>query len=510
MSEPVLPPGWTCAVPQELAADEPNALGIGPFGSNLKVSDYKVSGVPLVFVRNIRSGIFDDDIHYVAPHKAEELIAHEVRPGDVLITKMGDPPGDSALYPQNRPVGIITADCIKWRIAPTLGVAEFFVYATRAPSVQRQIQGITSGVAQKKVSLERFRTVKYPVAPVAEQLRITEALDSYFTRLDDVVVTLERVQRSLKRYRASVLKAAVEGRLLPTEAEVARAEKRDYEPASEFLKRILAERRRCWNGKGKYEEPAPPDTSNLPELPEGWCWTTLAQLGQVSGGLTQNAKRNALNLRLPYLRVANVYANELRLDDVAEIGVDESEIQRALLARGDLLVVEGNGSPDQIGRVATWDGSVARCLHQNHLIKVRFEPVSLSSWAMFWLLSPEGRSVIQQVASSTSGLHTLSISKVSALPVPLCPIAEQERIRAEVDRLLSLTSAMLDSVEAGELRASRLRQSILKWAFEGKLVDQDPNDEPASALLERIRAERSGTTDKKTPARRARQIARNA
>ena len=136
-------------------------------------------------------------------------------------------------------------------------------------------------------------------AATPEQHRIVEAIESYFTRLDDAVATLERVQRNLKRYRASVLKAAVEGRLVPTEAELARAEGRDYEPASVLLERILAERRRRWEEaelakmkakgktpkddkwKAKYKEPVAPDTSNLPDLPEGWCWATVEQLAST-------------------------------------------------------------------------------------------------------------------------------------------------------------------------------------------------------------------------------------
>jgi type I restriction enzyme S subunit len=234
-----------------------------------------------------------------------------------------------------------------------------------------------------------------------------------------------------------------------------------------------------------------PDTSDLPELPEGWCWATLEQLGLVTGGLTKNAKRDTIPTTFPYLRVANVYANELRLEDVARIGVEQSEIARVLLCPGDLLVVEGNGSIDQIGRVALWDGSIDPCLHQNHIIKVRFVPISLSGWVLQWLLSPGGRQAVQTVASSTSGLHTLSISKVASLPVPLCPMAEQERLREGVDRLLSVTSDAEAVTSKTVARCARLRQSILRWTFEGRLVNQDPADEPAHVLLERIRAERA-------------------
>jgi type I restriction enzyme S subunit len=304
----------------------------------------------------------------------------------------------------------------------------------------------------------------------------------------------------------------VEGRLVPTEAALARAEKRDYEPAEALLARILKERRHRWEvaesarlkaagkapkddkWKARYEEPAAPDTNGLPELPEGWCWASVDQLGLVSGGLTQNVKREKHNIKLPFLRVANVYANVLVLDEIKMIGVELSELERARLLAGDLLVVEGNGSVDQIGRVALWDGSIDPILHQNHLIKVRCEPLQLSKWVLAWLLSPGGRAAIERVASSTSGLHTLSISKVARLVVPLPPLLEQTRAFDEVDEKLSLADAAIDGVSRDLSRCSRLRQAVLKWAFEGKLVDQDASDEPAEKLLARLRAERAAVT----------------
>jgi type I restriction enzyme S subunit len=371
-----------------------------------------------------------------------------------------------------------------------------------------------------RVDYDQIGVFSLDLPPRHEQRRIVSAIESYFTRLDDAVATLERVQRNLKRYRASVLKAAVEGRLVPTEAELARTEGRSYEPASVLLTRILAERRRRWEeaelakmtAKGKapkddkwkamYVEPVAPDTSELPELPEGWCWASVHQLGDVSGGLTQNAKREGLPLQLPFLRVANVYANELRLDEIKTIGVSDPEVSRVRLASGDLLVVEGNGSIEQIGRVALWDGTIDPCLHQNHLIKVRFTPVALATWTLCWMLAPAGRVAIERAASSTSGLHTLSLSKVQRLPVPLAPLPEQARITSEVDRLITIAQAAAGDVVTNTQRCARLRQSILKRAFEGRLVDQDPTDEPASVLLERIRAERASAAD--TPPRRAR------
>ena len=141
------------------------------------------------------------------------------------------------------------------------------------------------------------------------------------------MATLERVQRNLKRYRASVLKAAVEGRLVPTEAELARAEGRDYEPASVLLQRILAERRRRWEEaelaklkargktpkddkwKAKYKEPAPPDTAELPELPEGWCWITVGALTIMGRRMASMFRRVSMVRGTPILRIDDYQAD---------------------------------------------------------------------------------------------------------------------------------------------------------------------------------------------------------
>ncbi len=161
---------------------------------------------------------------------------------------------------------------------------------------QVQYRPFVSGTTRLKLSQAPMCRIPLLVPPLPEQHRIVDAIESYFTRLDDAVATLERVQRNLKRYRASVLKAAVEGRLVPTEAELARADGRDYEPASVLLERILAERRRRWQeagGRSKYEEPAVPDTTELPELPEGWCWATADTLADLKGGtsLSRESRR---------------------------------------------------------------------------------------------------------------------------------------------------------------------------------------------------------------------------
>ena len=382
----------------------------------------------------------------------------------------------------------------------------FFLYRFLCRDFVNYTSHNVSGVNLPRVNFQTLSQFKILLPPLSEQNRIVAKIEELFTKLDAGKEELLQARARLKRYRQSVLKAAMDGKL--TE-DWRKKHGNEIVPASVLLDRVLKERREKWEAeqleqmmikgkmpkddkwKNKYKEPPGPDTSKLSELPEGWVWTNIQQLSKVSGGLTKNSKRNTYPKKLPYLRVANVYAHELRLEEIKDIGVKKEELNRVLLKDGDMLVVEGNGSPDQIGRVAIWNGSISPCAHQNHIIKARFDPVEIGMYCIYWLLSIEGRKYISQVASSTSGLYTLSISKVQALPVPIPPLREQQVIIEEIDRYLSVADAVEAVVDAELKRSDALRQSILKQAFSGQLVPQDPNDEPAEKLLARIKKEKA-------------------
>ncbi len=362
------------------------------------------------------------------------------------------------------------------------------MYAINSLSVRTEIASYQSGSTRKRISRSNLAKVRIPLAPLSEQRRIVAAIEAQFTRLDAGVAALKRLQVNLKRYKAAVLKAACEGSLVPQDPA--------DEPAADLLARILAERRARWEAdqraKGKdpakltYPEPAAPDTT---DLPEGWVWASFDATAEVQGGIQKQPKRRPKHNAYPYLRVANVLRGRLDLSEVYEFELFNSELETYRLETGDLLIVEGNGSQDQIGRCAIWMGEIEDCVHQNHIIRARFLDI-VPDYIAYYLNSPRGIEGMMLVASSTSGLFTLSVGKVKAIIFPLPPVAEQTRIVQEVSRLLSISDELESVIDAAIIRAERLRQSILKEAFAGRLVPQDPADEPASDLLARIRRTR--------------------
>jgi type I restriction enzyme S subunit len=186
---------------------------IGPFGSDLKTSDYRDSGIPLVFVRHIRSGNFSGlRPQFVAEDKARQLAAHLARPGDILVTKMGDPPGDAAIYPSGMPDAIVTADCIRWRPSNVL-TAAFLVEWINSHAGQRWIASKTKGVAQQKITLALFRSMPVPVPPADEVAVISRELERLRLELADLADAESDCAALSPVLRQSILAAAFRGDL---------------------------------------------------------------------------------------------------------------------------------------------------------------------------------------------------------------------------------------------------------------------------------------------------------
>jgi type I restriction enzyme S subunit len=342
--------------------------------------------------------------------------------------------------------------------------------------------------------------------PSKEQVRIAEKLDEVLSDLEAGAAALERARANLKRYRASVLKAAVEGRL----TEKWRAAHPKVEPASKLLERILARRRKRWEEaqlkkyddkdrsppkgwKEKYPEPVKPEVDGLPELPEGWCWASLDQLAEIVGGITKGQKRrqDEATRAVPYLRVANVQRGYLDLSEVKLIEATEDEIRELRLVKGDVLFNEG-GDRDKLGRGWVWEEQIPECIHQNHVFRARLVGPGVLPKFVSIHGNTFGRRWFQQAGKQSVNLASINMGILKRFPVPLAPGQEQEVAISLVDQQLSVLDRSASIVEQEEVRSDRLRQAILKRAFEGQLVPQDPTDEPASELLARIRATGAG------------------
>ncbi|WP_222182635.1 restriction endonuclease subunit S [Pantoea sp. DY-15] len=200
--------------------------------------------------------------------------------------------------------------------------------------------------------------------------------------------------------------------------------------------------------------------------PLAWSKVSLDEIAQVQGGLQVTGKRSSLPVTVDYLRVANVHKNELKLDQIKTIQVTQSELDRTCLKIGDMLVVEGHGNKDEIGRTAVWDGSIEYCTHQNHLIRVRFdESVAVPEFISRFLNSDGGRYQINKICNTTSGLNTISANSVRSLKVPLPPIHLQRKFISFLNALKLQESKNLEIKEY----IKTIFEALMQRSFSGKL-----------------------------------------
>jgi type I restriction enzyme S subunit len=176
--------------------------------------------------------------------------------------------------------------------------------------------------------------------------------------------------------------------------------------------------------------------------PKGWPVLRIGDVADVQGGLQVTTARENLVQEVPYLRVANVYRGYLNLAEIKTIRATDAEIARTSLLAGDMLIVEGHGNPDEIGRGALWDGSISLCVHQNHIIRARFAPEKVvPHFACEFLNSPGGRRHLLRAGKTTSGLNTISVSEVRGTPIALPPLAVQLKFAHRLNAVGSLRSA---------------------------------------------------------------------
>lgn len=475
-----LPDGWVWTTLEEISEI---ILGQSPPSST-----YNTDGEGLPFYQ----GKLEFGKTYPTPRKwctAPKKIAEK---GDVFISVRA-PVGPTNLCPEKSCVGRGLA-----AIRGLSGIEPLFIlYLMR--SYEDELAGRGVGTTFNAITGNQLKTFEIPLPPLPEQHRIVSKIEELFTKLDAGINELHKAQSQLKRYRQSVLKAAFEGKL----TEAWRAEDQEkIEPASVLLKRILKEQREKWETeqleqmqakgkmpkddkwKAKYKEPVAPDTSDLPELPKGWMWTTLPQIGELNRGKSKHRPRNAPFLyggRYPFVQTGDIrHANGLIRHynlTYSEEGLKQSRLWPA----GTLCITIAANIADTaiLGFDACFPDSVAGFLPERGQCNIYFVE-------FFFRTAKEA---LERYAPATAQKNiNLAILKDLAIPFP--PLAEQNLIAQEINRYLSVADEVEKTITVELKRAEQLRQSILKKAFSGKLVPQDPNDEPASALLERIKVQK--------------------
>jgi type I restriction enzyme S subunit len=425
-----------------------------PFKSSQFTRD---EGMPLIRIRDV--GADSTDTNYVGDYDP----AFVVRAGDLLIGMDGD--FNCARW--RGPDGLLNQRVCRVILKSDIYHPKLLDYAL--PGYLKAINEMTSSVTVKHLSSKSIAEIPLPLPPMAQQKHIVAEIEKQFSRLDEAVANLKRVKANLKRNKAAVLKAAVEGRLVETEAEIARREGRSYETGAQLLQRILETRRSQWKGKGKYKEPTAPDTTDLPELPAAWVYATAEQLADENRAITYGVIKlgEPVDGGIPVLRSSDVRQLRIDLDDVKRISPEIAGNYRRTFLRGGEVVLTVRGT---LGGVAVVP---PQCngfnVSREVAMLAQVDPAMAELLAFFIASAPLGNWLMRRAKGiAYTGIN---IETLKALPIPVPPIDEQHRIVSEVDRRLTLLGKTEAQVNANLQRAERMRQSILSAAFStGKLL----------------------------------------
>jgi len=320
-----------------------------------------------------------------------------------------------------------------------------------------------------------------PIAPLNEQRNIVAEIEKQFSRLDEAVVSLKRAKVNLKRYKAAVLKAAVEGKL----TEQWRKEHPDIEPTQKLLERILAERRKKWEsaelakmkaeGRGSkgekwkksYKEPNGPDIEDLPSIPVNWTWATLPQLGELNRGKSKHRPRNEPKLYggpYPFIQTGDIrHSNGVitkYTQTYSEVGLKQSRLwpKRTLC----ITIAANIADTAILGFNACFPDSVVGFIPESEYTDVRFTEYFFRT----------AKKNIEKFAPATAQKN-INLDILGKVAIPLPPEKEQKVIIEEIERRLSVAEEIERGIETNMTRTEHFRQSILKKAFAGELVTRE-------------------------------------
>lgn len=479
----------------------------------------------------IQAGEFLPEHNKKLPTSLVPRPQHEVKVGDLLITCAGPRVrcGVPCLVRSTRPRLMLSGKMYRFRVSEKHFDARYLEKYLLSHDAQVAIDAMKTGGNESGLNLthSRFKPLPVPVAPLNEQRRISFKIEELFSRIDEGERALERVSKLVERYRQSVLKAAVTGELTRNWREERKAAGQPIESGEVLLTRILAARREAWEQaelskmqaksitpeddawKKKYKEAVPTDCSELVELPDGWTWASIDEvaadtlIGLDRGSADQRVEKSGC----PYIKMNNVtMRGEVLFDDVVYITASAEEKSKFALKSGDILFNTRN-SKELVGKTGLVVSPPFASTYNNNLMRIRSVQVVDSRYLVAQMCEPRFRERMELVKKATTSVAAVYAKDLLPLGVAVPPIDEQAVICSEVDRQMSLADQIEKEITLRTSGSRVLRQSLLRAAFRGELVEQNPSDEPASALLARIAAERAeSTTTAKKRARKKQSV----
>ena len=488
-----LPVGWTTAHLEALVeTTAPIIYGI------LQPGPEQESGVPYVRPTEIvRNKIQLDQLRRTTVEIARKYKRASLRGDDVLLSIVGTV-GKVAVVPAELDGANITQSSARIRAKKNLLDPRFLAWLLRSPVLRAQYDSALLGTGVPRLNIAHVRALDCPLPPLNEQRRIVAKLDALNEKSTRAKEALEAVPPLLEKLRQSILAAAFRGDL----TKEWRAQNPNVEPASKLLERIRAERRRRWeeaeleklqakgklpkddSWKKKYQEPAPVDTEGLPELPEGWCWAAMEELLTEDGlgyGVLKPGERTPGGV--PMIRVMDLKADSIDTSELYEIAPSlADEFSRTRLVEGDVLLAV----MATIGRCAVVPATLAGANVNRALAVLRLAGVLLPDVLLWMMRSPHFISAFlaHKVGSAQ---QRINLGDLRRFPVPVPAVAEQGALLAYVERAMRDLSRLSEGIRQDALLLNELDEAVLRNAFRGELVPQDPADEPAATLLARLR-----------------------
>lgn len=493
-----LPDGWSKATVGEVAT-----LFRGVTYSKDQASISPQIGMkPILRGNNINGELNFDDLVYVP----EALIAPEqvISAGDIIFAMSS---GSKHLVGKSAKARIsfdggFGAFCGLLRATEAIN-KDFLHYVFQGSDFRRAISEVSKGSNINNLKREHILDFEFSCPPLAEQHRIVAKIEELFSELDQGVASLKTAREQLKVYRQSLLKNAFEGKLTAAW----RAAHRDpLETATALQQRIAHERQARYQqqlanwqtagqpgSKPKSPKPLPPLTAEelaaLPELPTGWGWLKYGDLcSLVRNGISAKPEGDS---GTPIFRISAVRPMCFDMADIRYIDNSSGDFDSYCLQRGDIVFTRYNGSRQYVGVCAEYRSDEKR-LFPDKLVQTRVSSrLLLTAFLEKALNSGASRAFVELKIRTTAGQSGVSGEDIKNIPVPVCCFEEQLEIVQELESKLSEADQLDQTLATALQQADALRQSILKKAFHGQLVKQAKNEEPATALLERIRVGKS-------------------